>query len=135
MKLEKVYQKLIDTLSPTIDPNKKYWVLAASLDHHNNIISIGENSYQKTHPMQSRFSHQVGNRGNRGREYLHAEIASLVKNRSLVESIMVVRMTCSGLVRMARPCNICNLALREAGIKYIYFSGDDEILHMEEIHY
>jgi deoxycytidylate deaminase len=132
MKLEKVYEKLINTLSPTINSNKKYWVIAASLDHHNNIISIGENSYQKTHPMQSRFSRQAGNRD---REYLHAEIASLVKNRSIVESIMVVRMTCGGLVRMARPCNICNLALREAGIKYIYFSGDDEILHKEEICY
>jgi deoxycytidylate deaminase len=132
MKLEKVYQKLIDTLSPNINPNKKYWVIAASLDHHNNIISIGENSYQKTHPMQSRLSLKAGDRN---REYLHAEIASLVKNRSKVESIMVVRMTCSGLVRMARPCNICNLALREAEIKYIYFSGDDGLLHMEEIHY
>jgi deoxycytidylate deaminase len=132
MKLEKVYEKLINTLSPIINSNKKYWVIAASLDHHNNIISIGENSYQKTHPMQSRLSIKAGNRN---REYLHAEIASLVKNRILAESIMVVRMTCSGLIRMARPCNICNLALREAGIKYIYFSGDDEILHMEEIHY
>jgi deoxycytidylate deaminase len=132
MKLEKVYEKLITTLSSTINSNKKYWVIAASLDHHNNIISIGENSYQKTHPMQSRLSHKCGIRN---REYLHAEIASLVKNRILAESIIVVRMTCSGLVRMARPCNICNLALREAGIKYIYFSGDDEKLHLEEIHY
>jgi deoxycytidylate deaminase len=132
MKLEKVYEKLISTLSPTINSSKKYWVIAASLDHHNNIISIGENSYQKTHPMQSRLSLKCGNRN---REYLHAEIASLVKNRSIVESIMVVRMTSTGLVRMARPCNICNLALREAGIKYIYFSGDDTFLHMEEIHY
>ena len=132
MKLEKVYQKLIDTLSPTIDSSKKYWVLAASLDHHNNIISIGENSYQKTHPMQSRLSLKAGNRN---REYLHAEIASLVKNRSYVESIMVVRMTCGSLVRMARPCNICNLALREAQIKYIYFSGDDGLIHLEEIKY
>lgn len=132
MKLEKVYEKLINTLSPIITSNKKYWVIAASLDHHNNIISIGENSYQKTHPMQSRLLIKAGN-GNR--EYLHAEIASLVKNKSRPEGIMVVRMTCSGLARMARPCNICNLALREAWIKYIYFSGDDEILHMEEIHY
>jgi deoxycytidylate deaminase len=132
MKLEKVYQKLIDTLSNVINSNKKYWVIAASLDHHNNIISIGENSYQKTHPMQSRLA--IKN-GTRDREYLHAEIASLVKVRSLVESIMVVRMTCGGLVRMARPCNICNLAIREAGIRNIHFSGDDGLLHMEEIHY
>jgi len=132
MKLEKVYQKLIDTLSPTIDSTKKYWVIAASLDHHNNIISIGENSYQKTHPMQSKFSIKTGNHD---REYLHAEIASLVKNRSAAESIMVIRMTSSGSIKMARPCNICNLALREAKIRFIYFSGNDGIIHLEEIKY
>jgi len=132
MKLEKVYQKLIDTLSPTIDSTKKYWVIAASLDHHNNIISIGENSYQKTHPMQSRLSLKCGNRN---REYLHAEIASLVKNRNNPESIMIVRITSTGLVRMARPCNICNLAIREVGIRNIIFTGDDGLLHLEEIHY
>jgi len=132
MKLEKVYQKLIDSLSPTIDSTKKYWVIAASLDHHNNIISIGENSYQKTHPMQSRLSLKCGNRN---REYLHAEIASLVKNRNKPESIMIVRITSTGLVRMARPCNICNLAIREVGIRNIIFTGDDGLLHLEEIHY
>ena len=132
MKLEKIYQKLIDSLSPTIDSTKKYWVIAASLDHHNNIISIGENSYQKTHPMQSRLSLKCGNRN---REYLHAEIASLVKNRNKPESIMIVRITSTGLVRMARPCNICNLAIREVGIRNIIFTGDDGLLHLEEIHY
>jgi len=132
MKLEKVYQKLIDSLSPIIDSTKKYWVIAASLDHHNNIISIGENSYQKTHPMQSRLSLKCGNRN---REYLHAEIASLVKNRNKPESIMIVRITSTGLVRIARPCNICNLAIRESGIRYIHFTGDDGLLHLEEIHY
>jgi len=132
MKLEKVYEKLINALSPTIDSTKKYWVIAASLDHHNNIISIGENSYQKTHPMQSRLSQKCGNRN---REYLHAEIASLVKNRNKPESIIVIRITSTGLVRMARPCNICNLAIREVGIRNIIFTGDDGLLHLEEIHY
>lgn len=132
MKLEKVQEKLISLLYPKINITKKYWVIAASLDHHNNIISIGENSYQKTHPMQSRFSQIVGNRN---REYLHAEIASLVKNRSKAESIIVIRMTSTGLVRMARPCNICALALREAGIKYVYYSNDSGQILLDELHY
>jgi len=133
MNIEKVEHKLISILSSTIDTSKKYWVIAASLDHHNNIISIGENSYQKTHPMQSRFSLKAG--GGRNREYLHAEIASLVKNRNKPESIIVIRLTSTGLVRMARPCNICTLALREAEVKYIYYSGDDGHLYLDELHY
>jgi deoxycytidylate deaminase len=132
MHIDKVKNKLINLLEPKISITKKYWVIAASLDHHNNIISIGENSYQKTHPMQSRFSQIIGNRN---REYLHAEIASLVKNRSKAESIIVIRMTSTGLVRMARPCNICSLALREAGIKFVYYSNDLGQILLDELHY
>lgn len=132
MHIDKIEHKLITILQSSINESKKYWVIAASLDHHNNIISIGENSYQKTHPIMAKLAIRTGNRT---REYLHAEIASLVKNRQKPESIIVIRITSTGLIRMARPCNICNLALREAGIKYIYFSGDDGLIHLEEIHY
>jgi deoxycytidylate deaminase len=130
MKLEKVYQKLIDTLSPTIDSTKKYWVIAASLDHHNNIISIGENSYQKTHPMQSRLAIKTGNRT---KEYLHAEIASLVKNNKKPESIVIIRMINNGKVKMAKPCQVCMLAIKEAKIKYIYYTNDNSEIIKEKI--
>lgn len=132
MHLDKVYSKLVDTLSASLNDTRKYFVICASLDHHNNILSIGQNSYQKTHPMQSRLAIKSGNAS---REYLHAEIASLVKNRVKPSAIVVVRMTAGGLIRMARPCNICTLALREAGVRYVYYTNDDGILCLDELHY
>lgn len=132
MHLDKVYSKLVSTLQPYLNDSKKFFVICAALDHHNNIISIGQNSYQKTHPMQSRLAIKSGNAS---REYLHAEIASLVKCRHDVESIMVIRMTSKGLIRMARPCNICTLALREAKVRYVYYTDDFGVLCKDELHY
>jgi len=132
MQLDAVYAKLVGLLKQSIDDSRKYFVICASLDHHNNIISIGQNSYQKTHPMQSRLALKSGGAY---REYLHAEIASLVKSRVAPSGVMVVRMTKNGLIRMARPCNICTLALKEAKVRHVYYTNDDGELWHEEIHY
>ncbi len=133
MKIEIIYKRLIGILKSELKNScQNYYVLCASLDNHNNIISLGKNSYQKTHPLQKRLAKKCGN-GNRS--YLHAEIASLVKNRQKPFSIIVIRMTIKGIVRMARPCNICTLALREAQVRYMYYSDNTGKLCREEILY
>lgn len=128
----KVYSRLVSALKPTLDDSRKYFVACAALDKHSNIVSIGQNSYQKTHPMQGRLAAKCGNAS---REYLHAEIAALVKSRRDIETVMVVRMTSKGLIRMARPCNICTLALREAKVRFVVYTDDDGILCTDELHY
>ena len=132
MHLTKVYTRLVSELTSSLNDTRKYFVICAALDHHNNIVSIGQNSYQKTHPMQGRLAAKCGNAS---REYLHAEIASLVKSRRDIETVMVVRMTCKGLIRMARPCNICALALREAKVRFVVYTDDDGKLCTDELHY
>jgi len=73
--------------------------------------------------------------GNASREYLHAEIAALVKSRRDIETVVVVRMTSKGLIRMARPCNICTLALREAKVRFVVYTDNDGMLCTDELHY
>jgi len=134
MKIEHTYSRLIKILENELDSiSGNYTMISATLNNHNDIISIGRNSYTKTHPLQSKYCLKVGSM--RNREYLHAEIAALVKTRKDPISIIVIRMTRNGNIRMARPCNICQLAIKEAGIRYIYYSGNDGALHLEEIHY
>ena len=123
---------MVEELKNSLEDSRRYFVIAAALDHHNNIVSIGQNSYQKTHPMQSRLALKTGRAD---REYLHAEIASLVKSRRDVETVMVVRMTPTGLIRMARPCNICTLALREAKVRFVIYTDNDGKLCKDELHY
>jgi len=133
MEIKHFYERIIYELSLSINNfEHNYMVHSYVLDSHNRIISKGTNSYQKTHPMQFRFANKT-NRPNR--QYLHAEIAALVKARKEPFGILVVRITKSGLIRMARPCNICIMAIREAGIKNVYYSGNDGLIHLDKLEY
>jgi tRNA(Arg) A34 adenosine deaminase TadA len=69
------------------------------------------------------------------RQYLHAEISALVKARKESSRILVIRITKTGLIKMARPCNICIMAIREAGIKNVYYSGNDGMIHLDKLEY
>ena len=134
MKIEHTYARLLSKIYSELNTiNGNYIMISATLDSHNNIIEIGRNSYTKTHPMQSHYCNKIDS--NRKREYLHAEIAALVKTRKTPSAIMVIRVTKNSSIKMARPCNICALAIKEASIKYIYYSGNDCLLHLDEMKY
>ena len=122
MNLDKVFYRLISSVRDSVDGTKRYYVIAATLDKHNNIIAQAENSYIKTHPMQAKLAERVGRPC---REYLHAEIGALVKSYTKAESIMVVRSTRKGLTRCAKPCDICMMALKQAEVRKIYYSDDE----------
>ena len=133
MEIKHFYERIVSELTLSVDSfNNNYMVHSYVLDSHNRIISKGINSYQKTHPMQFRLANKT-NRPHRN--YLHAEIAALVKARKEPYGILVVRITKSGLIRMARPCNICIMAIREAGIKNVYYSGNDGLIHLDKLEY
>jgi tRNA(Arg) A34 adenosine deaminase TadA len=130
LNLDKVYHRLISETSGAVDGSQRYYVGCATLDRHDNIIAVARNSYCKTHPTQARLATKTGRPS---REYLHAEIGALVKSYTKAESIVVVRITKRGLTRCARPCDICMLALKEAGVKSIYYSDDNGKLCEEVI--
>ena len=130
MNLDKVFSRLISDARESIYEGKRYNVVAATLDKHNNIIATAENSYCKTHPLQAHLAERAGRPC---REYLHAEIGALVKSCTKAESIMVVRSTRRGLTRCAKPCDICMMALREAGVRKIYYSDDEGNIQEEAI--
>lgn len=77
------------------------------------IVAIGTNVYAKSHPLQQKFAIQAGMVHKR---YLHAEIASLVKSRGKIDTMYVFRVDKGGELRISRPCPICSLAIKEAGI-------------------
>ena len=124
---EIAFNKLIDILRQS--DKKKYTVFCAALNAEGDVVSIGTNSYTKTHPLQKRLAQKCGNVN---REYLHAEIAALVKSKGQVHSLVVVRMTRMGVMRMARPCPICLLAMKEAGVREMYYSDNDGKIRYEE---
>lgn len=95
----------------------RFKVAAIILDKRNNLLSQGVNSYVKTHPLQKRYASRVG----RNKEFLHAEIAALIKcrNRNRAEKILIVRVGNSGKLLPINPCPVCELAIRTYGIKEV----------------
>jgi len=83
------------------------------------IIAKARNSYTKTHPMQARFASKASNPL---AIYLHAEIAALVKCREKPYKISIVRFMKDGTLGNAKPCAICELAIKESGIKVLEYS-------------
>jgi tRNA(Arg) A34 adenosine deaminase TadA len=98
--------------------NQRQNITAMIYDRKGNIISIGKNSYIKTHPLQAKIAKKVGLSQ---KVFLHAEIAALcrLKDWSKAHRIVVTRFTADGQPANAAPCPICQEALRLAGIKVI----------------
>lgn len=95
---------------------KKQNITAICYDKRGRILSIGRNSYVKTHPLQARMAAKMGNER---QIYLHAEIAALVKVRdwSLISKMTVVRLNAMGQPLNSKPCPICAEMIRLAGVK------------------
>jgi len=97
--------------------NKRQNVTAIISDKRGRILSIGKNSYIKTHPLQARYARRI----NKHQIYLHAEIQAIIKCRDIERAykIVVIRYDSQGQPCIAKPCPICSEALRDVGISII----------------
>lgn len=107
----------------------RHHIAAVISDAAGNIISRGANSYTKTHPTQAEYA---GRNGKDDAIYLHAEIAALVRCRKDPHTIYVARYNRQGEELLAKPCPICQMAMREAGVKkVVYTTSNGEIAEFE----
>ena len=91
------------------------------------ILRIASNEIRPMAYRRKFFSH--------GEPTAHAEI-SVINNipRDVIEkcSMLVVRLSKTGELRSAKPCLACATALREAGIKKVFYSSySGEILKLD----
>jgi len=105
-------------------PSKKK--VGALLLNRSRVVVSATNLETKSHPTQAKFAQRVGLCE---KIYLHAEIAALVKCREECDTIVVARVNPQGKLRMARPCPICELALKEAGISKIHYTTNQGFLY------
>lgn len=97
---------------------KQHHITAIIYDKRGRILSVGQNSYVKTHTLQSCHAKKVGQPE---KEFLHAEVAAIVKCKDLSRAhrIFVSRWNANGEPALAKPCKICESALAAAGINII----------------
>jgi len=104
---------------------KRQYITAIIKDKHGRALSVGHNNYVKTHTMMKLHGQKVGIPF---KEYLHAEVAAIVKCKNLhnAYSIHVYRYSKEGAPMIAKPCPICESVIKSAGIKHIYFTVHGE---------
>lgn len=98
--------------------SKKFDITAIIYDKRGNILSIGKNSYIKTHTLQAHYAKKVGEDH---KIFLHAEIHAITKCRRLNEAhrMVITRYHVDGSPAYAHPCKICTEAIKQSGIKII----------------
>jgi tRNA(Arg) A34 adenosine deaminase TadA len=96
-------------------------MIATIYDKSGKILSVATNSYQKSHPRQAELANRVGMPD---KIYLHAEISAIIKCKENGKPyrIKVERFNKHGETMLARPCEICQLAIKLAGIKFVEYS-------------
>ena len=116
--------------------------IGAIIVYKNQIISVGYNIC-KSNPTQMRYNMY---RNMNGRNYdvrarnnfLHAEMKCLIETKDVdidwsKASIFVYREHCDGSKALSRPCPSCYQAIKERGIKNIYYSIDNKHYGYEKI--
>lgn len=103
---------------------KQQNLTAIIYDRKGKVLSIGKNSYVKTHPLQAKHASKVGKPEN---IVLHAEIDAIIRCRNLDKAyrIFVSRINKSGDTRLAKPCAICMSAIGQTKIQKIEWTIDN----------
>ena len=93
-------------------------ITAIITDKRGRILSIGKNSYAKTHRIMATYGSAVGHPE---KQFLHAEVAAIIKCKAIdkAHKIFVSRVLSNGEHGLAKPCPVCAHAIKLAGIKII----------------
>lgn len=95
----------------------KHNVSAVIFDKRGRPLSMGRNSYEKTHPLQAKAAAAVGEPY---KVFLHAEISALVRlsdtDRQRAYKMVVMRYNKEGKPMNAKPCKVCQRVLQSFNI-------------------
>lgn len=97
----------------------RHRIIAKCYDKKNRLLSSAENDYDKSHPLQKTYAAKAGMPY---KEFLHAEILAIIRAKKPIHRISVARLNRQGKMRLAKPCEICQLAIEEAGIRLVEYT-------------
>lgn len=91
---------------------QRFDITAIIYDKKGNILSIGKNSYIKTHTLQAKYAERVGRPD---KKFVHAEILAIARCRDLSKAhrIFISRYHKDGSPAPASPCPICIAAIKD----------------------
>lgn len=94
---------------------------ALCLDKKGRILSESSNRYDKSHPYQYECACHAGNEDAIN---LHAEIAAIIacKDKTKIDKLVIARVGNTGNPLLAKPCPICQIAIRKVNIKSVMYT-------------
>ena len=99
---------------------KRYTIIAKCFDRKGKQISFGINDYCKSHPVMKHFANSVDLHD---KIYLNAEVLALLRAGSrAVYRLSVERYTADGSVAMAKPCPVCQAAIKAYGVTEVSYT-------------
>jgi deoxycytidylate deaminase len=113
----------------------KFELTAVVKDKRGRILSIGKNSYSKTHPIMYKIAKSNGILDPK-KIYLHAEVDAILKCKCSDKAyrLEVYRLNNKRNKHMkSKPCEICSEFIAQANIKEIVYYIDNEELVVEHI--
>lgn len=111
---------------------KRYEIFATCYDRQGRVISVGTNSYKKSHPLMKELA--IKTLRNPHKVYLHAEVQALLRcGDKQVHRIVVQRFTAEGKPALAKPCPICQEAIRMFGVKELWYTCDSGLTVKERV--
>jgi deoxycytidylate deaminase len=87
----------------------QHQALVAFVLRKGRVVSIGLNSYTKTHPRQAYLGRLAGQPK---REYLHAELAAIIRAPDDGDTLAVFRCDKQGRFVNATPCPVCSIGIK-----------------------
>lgn len=132
MNIEK-YFRLAKNVSELSDYSKKNIHIGAVLVYKNKVISVGYNT-DKTSPIQKKYNKyritddRVYNNEKQS-SCIHAEMKTLIDTRDMDinwnKANMFIYRESNGYMRNCYPCQACMRAIKDRGIKNIFYTNEN----------
>ena len=97
---------------------RKQDITAIITDKRGRVLSVGKNSYTKTHTLMAKHANKVGLPH---KTFLHAEADAIIrcKDLSKAHKIAVYRLNNEGKPLLAKPCAVCQSLINATPIKVV----------------
>lgn len=125
------------SLAADLSTYPKYHIGAAIVSGRK-VVSIGTNRW-RTHTKQKKYApyrYSTAWEADADKGRCHAEVDAIIKaGRTDLNgaSIYVYRQNLNGELANCRPCGACMQAIKEAGIKDVFYTSEDGYNHLEII--
>jgi deoxycytidylate deaminase len=104
--------------------------MGAAAVYRGSLLAIGWNS-EKTHPLQARYNRLREFDGYHFQSKLHAEMMVVTKIAHLdidFSQVDIYIWRGDDVPQLSRPCAACEAALRELGIKRVFYTGNNSYI-------